>query len=205
MIAILDYGLGNILAFGNIFRSLNVDHKYVSSCRELQKAKKILLPGVGSFDYAMSSLESSGMRDVLEKLVVQCDVPILGVCVGMQMMATKSDEGSKAGLGWIDGTVTKFDWEQGKLPIPHMGWNAIKPIGENGLLQGLSDGSYFYFLHSYHIRCASNESVIATSDYGVSFHSAVNQNNIYGIQCHPEKSHSAGVRLLDNFGSDRLC
>lgn len=205
MIAILDYGLGNISAFGNIFRSLNVEHKYVSSCRELQKAKKILLPGVGAFDYAMTSLEKSGMREMLEKLVVQHKVPILGVCVGMQMMATESDEGSKAGLGWIDGTVAKFDPEEKRLPIPHMGWNEIKPIGKNRLLKGLSDGCYFYFLHSYRFRCASDDCVIATSDYGGSFHSAVNQDNIYGIQCHPEKSHGAGTRVLDNFGSDLLC
>lgn len=201
MIAILDYGLGNISAFGNIFRSLNMEHKYVSSAHHLRKAKKILMPGVGAFDYAITSLEMSGMRDTLEKLVVKQQVPILGVCVGMHMMATGSDEGSKAGLGWISGTVVKFDPGERRLPIPHMGWNAIRPTGKNRLFKGISDDSYFYFLHSYYFRCASDNNVIATSDYCGSFHSAVNQKNIFGIQCHPEKSHSAGICILENFGS----
>lgn len=203
MITIIDYGLGNIRAFVNAYERLNINTKIARTSEDLEDVTKIILPGVGSFDYAMTQLNNSGMRDELEKQVLLNKIPIMGICVGMQILAKSSDEGNLPGLGWIDGEVKLFDSSliPYKTRLPHMGWNSIEPIKENVLLEGFNNESRFYFLHSYYFKCNNSEDILSTTDYGIKYSSAVNVNNIYGIQFHPEKSHSNGVRLLHNFAN----
>jgi len=203
MITIIDYGLGNINAFVNVYKRLNIKTKVARIAADLKGATKIILPGVGAFDYAMSQLNASGMRDELDKQVIANKVPILGICVGMQILAKSSDEGKLAGLGWIDGEVRLFDSNliPYKTRLPHMGWNSINPVKENKLLEELNGNSRFYFLHSYYFTCNDKNNIIATTGYGVTYASAINHDNIFGTQFHPEKSHSNGIQLLQNFAS----
>ncbi len=201
MITIVDYGLGNIRAFVNVYERLNIKTRIAHKPDDLKEATKIILPGVGAFDHAMNQLNQSGMRDELEKQVLENKIPVVGICVGMQMLAKSSDEGDLPGLGWIDGHVKLFDTNNipYKTRFPHMGWNTITPLKENPILESFNDDSRFYFLHSYYFVCNNTENVIATTDYGLSYASAVNKDNIFGIQFHPEKSHSNGIQLLHNF------
>ncbi|MFT6717221.1 MAG: glutamine amidotransferase [Saprospiraceae bacterium] len=201
MVSIINYGLGNVKAFANILKSLNVPYNIVSTAEELAKASKIILPGVGAFDHAMDKLNQSGMREKLDELVLEKKVPVVGICVGMQMLAKSSDEGEKEGLGWIDGEVKKFDVTKisFKTHLPHMGWNDVTAVKETPILKGLEKDSKFYFLHSYYFVCNDDKDIISTSEYGVDFTCAVNKENIYGVQFHPEKSHHYGIQLLKNF------
>lgn len=201
MISILDYGSGNISAFSHIYKKSNIPHKIVSSAEELKDATKIILPGVGAFDIVMASLDRSGMRELLDELVLEKEVPILGVCVGMQIMAEASDEGTEKGLSWIKGSVKKIDTTtlQHKPTTPHMGWNDITIKKPNHIFDNIDNRKGFYFLHSYYFACANKDEVLATVNYGTDLPCAVHINNIYGFQFHPEKSHSNGVALLQNF------
>lgn len=201
MITIIDYGLGNIRAFVNVYQRLNIETRIAHNAKDLQDASKIILPGVGAFDHAMNQLNNSGMREELEKQVMINKVPVVGICVGMQMLANSSDEGNLPGLGWIDGTVKLFDTTKIKYKtrLPHMGWNTINPVSNKPLLNGFNAESRFYFLHSFYFECNNVENVISNTDYGITFASAVNRDNIFGIQFHPEKSHSNGIQLLHNF------
>lgn len=200
MIALLDYGLGNIQAFANIYRNLGIEASPARTAADLRAASRIILPGVGSFDWAMTRLQESGLRAALDKEVLIEKKPILGVCVGMQMMAYSSEEGKLPGLGWIDATVLKFDAHliKSKTHLPHMGWNDVIPARMDTLFSGL-DAPRYYFLHSYFMKTAREDNVLAISSYGVRFASAVRFGNVYGTQFHPEKSHWWGVRLLKNF------
>lgn len=201
MITIINYGIGNISAFQNVYKRLNISTKIASSSEDLVNAEKLILPGVGSFDYAMSQLNASGMREKLDELVLVKKVPVIGICVGMQMMGNRSDEGKLEGLKWIDAQILKFDelLIHQRTKLPHMGWNDVTPIIENPLFTGLEKKAIFYFLHSYYFKCNNPADSIAISDYGISFSSAVNYKNVYGIQFHPEKSHQYGEMLLHNF------
>jgi len=203
MITIIDYGLGNIRAFENVYKRLNISTKVAKNKNELLGAKKIILPGVGAFDHAMTLLNNSGMRETLEELVFGNKIPVIGICVGMQMLAKKSDEGMLDGLGWVDATVKKFKVSElpPNAPLPHMGWNNISPKVGNELMAGLNNESRFYFLHSYYFNAANNETIIASANYGIDFTCAVKSENIYGVQFHPEKSHHNGIQLLKNFGT----
>lgn len=201
MIGIIDYGVGNIKAFANIYKKLNVSFKVVSNVSDLNGVEKLILPGVGAFDHAMTKLEESGMLDKLNELVLMKKMPVIGICVGMQMLAKSSDEGSLQGLGWLDASVKKFDVNLIKYTthLPHMGWNDIQPLKDNKILRGMEDNPKFYFLHSYYFHCNDNKDIIASSEYGIEFSCAVNHENIYGVQFHPEKSHRFGIQLLKNF------
>ena len=201
MIAIVDYGLGNILAFVNVYKSLNVPVQVARAAEDLVGADKIILPGVGSFDHAMQRLNQSGMRHALESMVLHDGIPLLGVCVGMQMLGKTSEEGKLPGLGWVDGSVRKFgDSSFSRRPqVPQMGWNDVRPLSSGGLFRGMEENARFYFLHSYVFHCHQSADVIAVADYGGDFSCAVNHGNVYGVQFHPEKSHSFGSRLLKNF------
>jgi imidazole glycerol-phosphate synthase subunit HisH len=203
MIAIINYGLGNIKAFGNIYHKLGIPFSIATQGDDLRGATKIILPGVGDFDWAMDRLEKSGMRQPLDALVLEQKVPVLGICVGMQILAKSSEEGVLPGLGWIDAEVKKFDTSgfKQKTKIPHMGWNDVKPIKNNGLFNGLETNALFYFLHSYYFDCHQQEDTLAVADYGQQFACAANHNNIYGVQFHPEKSHHYGIQLLKNFAN----
>ena len=202
MIGIIDYGLGNIQAFVNVYKNLNLPSKIVKTKESLRQVNKIILPGVGDFDHAMTLLYSSGMIEALTEMVLVNKVPVLGICVGMQMLANSSEEGKLSGLGWIDAEVKKFDAsELLNMPIPHMGWNDVQSKTENKLLAGLESNAKFYFLHSYYFECKIKQEAIALTQYGRQFDSIVNSGNIYGVQCHPEKSHQYGILLLKNFAN----
>lgn len=201
MITIIDYGVGNVFAFQNVFNRLNIPSKIAKSVDDLISVSKLILPGVGHFDYAMSQLNKSGMKDRLDELVLSEKIPVIGICVGMQMMAHKSDEGTLDGLCWIDGCVKKFDEAtiNHHTKLPHMGWNDVIPIKNHPLYKGLEQEAIFYFLHSFYFKCSNQKNSISKTDYGINFSSSVQHDNIYGIQFHPEKSHSYGERLLENF------
>lgn len=201
MIAIIDYGLGNVKAFANVYNELNIPALIAKHPKDLDTADRIILPGVGSFDNAMHLLEKSGMKEALSNMVLQSKMPVLGVCVGLQMLADASEEGTRPGLGWIPAKVKKFQPSSADVPIrvPHMGWNTIAPAGGTGLLEGLSEDSRFYFLHSFYFKPENEDQILARTDYGGSFACAVGSKNIYGVQFHPEKSHGAGRRLLASF------
>jgi len=200
MIAILDYGLGNIKAFAAVFHKLGVDHLIARNASELAAASKVVLPGVGAFDKAMSLLNESGMRDPV-RARVEDGMPILGICVGMQILAESSEEGSLEGLGFIRGSVRSINRMPGTrdLDLPHMGWNAVEFEAGERLATGVSDPPEFYFLHSYYFDCAQRDEVIASVNYGATFPCAVRRGNVYGVQFHPEKSHHNGVAILKNF------
>ena len=202
MISIVDYGVGNIQAFLNIFNRLGIKAQRAPNIKLLREASHIILPGVGHFDQAMKKLNNSGLRDCLENLVINFDIPLLGICVGMQVLANKSEEGILPGLGWIPGNVRAFTnnptWSQ--LPLPHMGWNKLN-INQSALISSENNDqlSEYYFLHSYYFDAKDKSTVNATSEYGFKFDAVVNHENIYGVQFHPEKSHEYGEKILKNF------
>jgi glutamine amidotransferase len=201
MITLIDYGVGNIFAFQNVYRRLDIPVQIAKNTEELEGAKKLILPGVGAFDYAMGRLNNSGMREKLEQLVLHDRVPVLGICVGMQMMGKRSDEGVTEGLKWIDAEILKFDENliKQRTKLPHMGWNDVVPSQNNLLFKDLGADAIFYFLHSYYFNCNNSSDIVASTHYGKSFASVVNSNNIFGVQFHPEKSHHYGEKLLLNF------
>ena len=201
MITIVDYGVGNIRAFLNVYRRLNIEARTVQDPRDLEGATKLILPGVGDFDHAMERLESSGMRPALDRSVLEQGIPVLGVCVGMQMLARASDEGTRPGLGWISGHVRSFQSlpSAESLALPHMGWNDVRPVPGRQLFSRFEGDARFYFLHSYFFACDRDEDAAATTSYGIEFSSAVSCGHIHGVQFHPEKSHHWGTRLLQNF------
>jgi glutamine amidotransferase len=201
MIAIVNYGSGNIQAIANIYARSNIPFTIASSPDELRSAEKILLPGVGAFDQAMNELERSGMRRALDRRVLEDRLPVLGICVGMQLLARSSEEGEAAGLGWIDGVVRRFDHAHfhQATHLPHMGWNTVEPVEVDPLFTGVDLRTGYYFLHSYYFACSDEADVLAVTDYGAPFACAVHRENVYGVQFHPEKSHHAGVQLLKNF------
>jgi len=201
MIRIVDYGVGNIQAFMTMFKRLGLEATRARSASELGGATRLILPGVGAFDHAMTLLNQSGMRERLEELVLQESIPVLGICVGMQMLAGGSDEGDLPGLNWVPGQVKAFATHpQSKdLPMPHMGWNDLSVKPGNKLFTDFEPEPRFYFLHSYYFDAADKNDVSATSEYGHHFDCIVSRGHIHGIQCHPEKSHHFGAQLLNNF------
>lgn len=203
MLTIVDYGLGNILAFANVFKRANIPFAIAQNAEQLSGATRIILPGVGAFDHAMTLLEQSGMRQTLDQLVLGKKVPVMGICVGMQILAETSDEGELPGLGWIKGRVRKFDVSSftQATHLPHMGWNDVEPTRESSLFTGLENDARFYFLHSFYFECGNQADALAMANYGGEFSCAVNSGNIYGVQFHPEKSHHFGTQLLTNFSN----
>jgi len=200
MITVINYGLGNINAIKRVYNNLNIPVKIATNVNDLENSEKYILPGVGAFDYAMQKLEESGLIDILNHKIINEKKFILGICVGMQIMAKSSDEGKLPGLGWLDAKVKKLDdINDDGLSIPHMGWNNIIPNKKSPILNGLNAKSKFYFLHSYYLETHVCDIIIAKANYGSDFVCSVNQNNIFGVQFHPEKSHNQGVELLKNF------
>ena len=201
MIAILDYGLGNIKAFEQVYKEFRYETQIVSSAKELREAKKIILPGVGAFDWAMKKLNQSGLKDTLNEMVLEKKIDVLGVCVGMQMMAKNSDEGNLPGLGWIDSEVKKINTKDmnKKFYLPHMGWNDVVIRKKNSRLFYNIDNPIFYFLHSYYLLPSCNSCISAISSYAHEFAVSIEKDNVFGTQFHPEKSHGWGKQLLQNF------
>lgn len=203
MIAIIDYGSGNIKAIANIYRRLNIPFVVATQAADLRLATKVILPGVGAFDHVIRQLDKSGMRQVLSESVLEHRLPLLGICVGMQILAHSSEEGSLPGLGWIDGEVRKFDLATlvYATRLPHMGWNDVQPARKTDLFRDFGADCRFYFLHSYYFHCNEKRDILARTDYGGDFTSVVNSGNIFGVQFHPEKSHQCGIQLLQNFAN----
>ena len=200
MIGVLDYGIGNVAAFLRSFELLSVPACSISDPGGLENVSGIVLPGVGSFDMVMGRLTERGFSDELDHIVSSGEAPILGVCVGMQVMGKRSGEGALSGFGWIDGEVDRLDLplERQRMMLPHMGWNTVS-VPAGGILFRELQAPEFYFLHSYAFREVPSDAKRACSSYGLDFVSAFEFRNIYGVQFHPEKSHHAGLQLLKNF------
>jgi glutamine amidotransferase len=202
MICVVDYGVGNIQAFMNLFKRLGHEARRVSSPEALSGAERLVLPGVGHFDHAMQRLNDSGLRPRLEQLVLGQQVPVIGICVGMQMLAQGSEEGSLPGLNWVPGRVLAFTGQpkSADLPMPHMGWNELHLCKDSKLFEiGFDKVPQFYFLHSYFFDPQDRQDVIATASYGLDFPAVISRGHIHGVQCHPEKSHRWGQQLIKNF------
>lgn len=200
MIGVIDYGMGNISSVMNILKRLNTDSKLITNPALLAECNKIILPGVGKFDEGIKHLKNSGMFAAIQEYALSLQRPILGICLGMQLLATSSEEGPGEGLNLIPGIVKKFVFEDKKLKIPHMGWNRVfnNNKGDPSLGQ-LLDGFKFYFVHSYYYVADDKDNVLLTTNYGGPFTSAVIKNNIIGVQFHPEKSHKYGMQLFQFF------
>ena len=200
MITIIDYGIGNLASVYNMFKKIGVKNVIISNNHDVIKsADKILLPGVGSFDAGMNNLESSRLIPILNKKVLEDKVPILGICLGMQLLTLRSEEGIKNGLGWIEAETVKFKLDPSlKLKIPHMGWNYIEVKKDNPLIEK-NNRNRFYFVHSYHVKCIDETNSLAISHYGTDYTCMINKENIFGAQFHPEKSLKFGMHLLENF------
>ena len=201
MIAMVDYGTGNVGSLGNMLHKIGQTATLASTPEVLERADAILLPGVGAFDRGMGNLQASGLLETLTRRVQGDGVPVLGICLGMQLLARSSEEGTLPGLGWIDAVCQKitFPPEDRQHKVPHMGWNAVQPRSGENLFSDMEPGALFYFVHSYHVVCADSEDVLGVSEYGGAFTSAVRRGNIFGVQFHPEKSLRFGMRLLRNF------
>jgi glutamine amidotransferase len=203
MICVIDYQMGNIGAIVNMLKKIRAEVFSSSNINEIEKADKLILPGVGAFDSGMENLKRLNLIPILEKKVIGQKTPILGICLGMQLFAEKSEEGFSEGLGWIDGEVKKFNPPADGLKIPHMGWNNINIKKQDKLFENMPIDSGFYFVHSYYFDCNDKNNVLATTNYGYDFPSIIRKENIIGVQFHPEKSHKFGMKLLKNFAE--LC
>jgi len=201
MIVILDYGMGNVNSILNMLKKIGVDSKISGNSDEIEEADKIILPGVGSFDMGMSRLNETGLISAIQKHALVKKKPVLGICLGMQMLGRRSEEGKLDGLSLIPFDNIKFDFpNSNNLKIPHMGWDIISETKSNSpLLYELKDDQRYYFVHSYHAVCDKPDNIIMRCDYGHEFAAGVVNENIYGVQFHPEKSHKFGMALLDNF------
>ena len=198
MIVVLDCGIGNITSVAKMLTKAGAEVKISVQAEDIEQAKAIVFPGVGAFDNGITKLKSLPTFALIEQRVQQDKVPFLGICLGMQLLFESSEEGQLPGLGWIKGKVTHFDFtpEQRKsLKVPHMGWNIVKPVADLPLLDPVEE-QRFYFVHSFHANCDDPADIMAQSHYGYDFVSAVARDNVYGIQCHPEKSHRFGLQFF---------
>jgi len=201
MIVIIDYGMGNLRSINKAFERLNIKALVSSKKEDIDNADKLILPGVGHFSNGMKNLNNLDIIELLIKKITIDKISILGICLGLQLFTNSSEEGNVAGLGLIDGKTVRFDFagKDNNLKVPHMGWNTVEIKKENKLLNSINNDELFYFVHSYYITCNDKKDVLTTTTYGYEFASAVQKNNIYGTQFHPEKSHSAGLKMLLNF------
>jgi glutamine amidotransferase len=204
LITIVDYGVGNVGSITNMLGRAGFPSRLSSDPGEVERADKIILPGVGSFDHGMAQLRANGLVEPLRESARGRRVPMLGICLGCQLMAKASEEGTAEGLGWLDATVVRFrlPGEDGRtLPLPHMGWNEVqpRPDGTGRLFEGFAERPRFYFVHSYHLICSDPADEAAHATYGYEFTAAVQRENLFGVQFHPEKSHRFGLELLSAF------
>lgn len=204
MIVVVDYGVGNLGSIVNMFKKVGAKAVASSDPAVIKDAEKLILPGVGAFDAAMRKFHETGLVPVVGELVLEKRIPVLGLCVGLQLMTKGSEEGREAGLGWFDAETIrfKFDAEHEHLKVPHMGWNEAHVVRDHPLVADWDPESRFYFVHSYHVVAKETDAVLAETEYGVRIHSILGRGNIMGTQFHPEKSHLFGMRLLKNFAEN---
>lgn len=198
MITVVDYGVGNLGSIQNMLKRIGVESQLTSDLNLIANATKLILPGVGAFDNAMSRINSNGLREILDKKALNERIPILGICLGMQLLTNGSEEGNIPGLGWIPASTRRFPNDIG-LKVPHMGWNVVTPSTPSKLTQKFEEESRFYFVHSYYVTVENPKNSILKTTYGVEFDAAIQNDNIYGAQFHPEKSHRFGMTLFQNF------
>ena len=199
-ISVLDYGAGNVNSVIRMIERAGGNARRISSPEEVSEAAKLILPGVGAFDYGMSQLQARGLIPALATAALEKSVPVLGICLGMQLMCAASEEGEMPGLGWIDAHVRRFSFEDdSRLRVPHMGWNTIQVPRSNPLLPADAGEQRYYFVHSYFVACHNQEDSIATAHYGEKFVAAFQRGNLFGVQFHPEKSHRFGLQLMNAF------
>jgi glutamine amidotransferase len=201
MIVVVDYGMGNLGSIMNMLKKVGVDAAISSESATIEKADGLILPGVGSFDKGMQNLTERGLKPLLDEMVIERKKPILGICLGMQLLTQKSEEGKLPGLSWIQAETVKFNHKKGadNLRVPHMGWNTIKVVRNHRIFDDLYENSRFYFVHSYYVECFDDADILSTTTYGAEFTSCLNKENICGVQFHPEKSHKFGMTFLKNF------
>ncbi len=198
MIVIVDYGMGNLGSIRNMLRRIGVESRIASEPHGVADADRLILPGVGAFDEAMGRIEASGLRPVLDRKALEERIPVLGICLGMQLLTRGSEEGRRPGLGWLPGRTVAFPRGNG-LKVPHIGWNLVSRPRESPLTDGFDPETRFYFVHSYRVEADDPADVILRTEYGVEFDAAIEHGNVFGAQFHPEKSHRFGMRLLRNF------
>ena len=198
----VDYGMGNLGSVSNMLKKIGAENTVSSKTDDIEKADKLILPGVGAFDNAIKNIKQLGLWNVLNKAVIKNKTPVLGICLGTQLITKRSEEGTLPGLGWINAETIRFRFEGNSLKIPHMGWNTIEICKNDSLFKDLNKDARFYFVHSYHLVCKNEKDVLAKTDYGYDFVSMVKKGNIMGVQFHPEKSHKFGMQILKNFAEE---
>ncbi|BBR52926.1 MULTISPECIES: imidazole glycerol phosphate synthase subunit HisH [Pseudomonas] len=198
MIVIVDYGVGNIASVLNMLKRVGAKAKASNRSEDIEQADKLILPGVGAFDAGMQTLRGSGLVEMLNEQVLNKGKPVMGVCLGSQMLGNGSEEGNEPGLGWVDMDIVRFEKREGRK-VPHMGWNEVIPQVHHPILTGIDQESRFYFVHSYYMLPRHAENILLTANYDQKFAAAVVKDNIFGFQFHPEKSHRFGMQLFKNF------
>ena len=191
--------MGNLRSVQKAFERIGISINISDSVDEIVKAEKLVLPGVGHFERGINNLKKRGLFNALNDAVLEKKIPIIGICLGMQLMTEFSEEGNCEGFGWIKGKTTKFHFQENKLKIPHMGWNNLSIIKTDSLFNGITSENFFYFVHSYYVLCSDDSDVLAETNFGNRFVSAFQRKNIFGCQFHPEKSHDPGLKVLSNF------
>jgi len=200
MISVVDYGMGNLGSIRNMLKRIGVKCSIVNDVAGIRDARKLILPGVGAFDSAMEQINTRGLRDALDQRVLVDKIPVIGICLGMQLLTRSSEEGELPGLGWISASTRRFPANSG-LKVPHMGWNIVETVNPSPLTEGFNGEVRFYFVHSYYVSVDHEENTMFKTTYGLKFDSAIQCGNVFGAQFHPEKSHRFGMRLLSNFAA----
>ena len=198
-ITIVDYGLGNLGSVYNMLKHIGVGSQVTHNLRDIADADKLILPGVGAFDYGMKNLNASNLKELLDFKVKERFTPVLGICLGIQLMGNCSEEGKEEGLKWVNAVSGRFTFEDSSLKVPHMGWNYVHKSREHALLKDMENDTRFYFVHSYYMQCADKTDELLSCHYGIDFTCAIQHDNILGVQFHPEKSHRYGMQILKNF------
>ncbi len=201
MIVIIDYGMGNLGSIANMLKQIGVQAEVTNDPKRIESAERLILAGVGAFDQGMQRLNDLNLIPLMTRKVLENKTPFIGICLGMQLLSRRSEEGQLPGLGWLDAETLRFNFDGSptRLRIPHMGWNEIQIQKPHALLNDLGEEPRFYFVHGYYVNCLDKDVVLASTDYGLPFHSILGKGNILGTQFHPEKSHRYGRKILENF------
>lgn len=204
MITIIDYNTGNLGSIKNMLKRLGIASQITNDISKIEQAEKLILPGVGHFDYGMKNLHASGVVNMLNQKVLENKTPILGICLGVQLLTEASEEGTEKGLGWIKGKTIAFDKTKlaANQKVPHMGWTDVANYQQSKLFEGMFDEPRFYFVHSYHLSLEDKNDCLVTANYGYEFSAGIEHQNILGTQFHPEKSHKFGMKILENFAKN---